>query len=184
MRICSYSFDVRWVSPTNWCFASKLHSFLSGLAKKYIAFWGVICYLPPFTGTRNNHWNIYPSYSWAQGEWFSSVTSQVKSIWRPLQKNQCRWSRWGISELNLKKISWQNFQNISYFGKCMKVVSFRLENPSGWGWWPTLVMNEISVIWNVGSGIFHHNKTNPKGIERLGRREHHNCCNMLSFVYR
>ena len=22
----------------------------------YIAFWGVICYLPPFTGTRNNHW--------------------------------------------------------------------------------------------------------------------------------
>ena len=24
----------------------------------YIAFWGVICYLPPFTGTRNNHWNM------------------------------------------------------------------------------------------------------------------------------
>ena len=23
----------------------------------YIAFWGVICYLPPFMGTRNNHWN-------------------------------------------------------------------------------------------------------------------------------
>ena len=22
----------------------------------YIAFWGVICYLPSFTGTRNNHW--------------------------------------------------------------------------------------------------------------------------------
>ncbi len=21
-----------------------------------LAFWGVICYLPPFTGTRNNHW--------------------------------------------------------------------------------------------------------------------------------
>ena len=47
----------------------------------------------------------YPSYSWAQGEWFSSVTSsEVKSIWRPLHKNQCRWSRWGISELNLKNL--------------------------------------------------------------------------------
>ncbi len=25
----------------------------------YIAFWGVICYLPPFTGTRNNHWIMW-----------------------------------------------------------------------------------------------------------------------------
>ncbi len=26
----------------------------------YTANWGIICYLPPFRGTRNNHWNIIP----------------------------------------------------------------------------------------------------------------------------
>ena len=37
----------RWHIPSpNW--QEKCHL--------YIAFWGVICYLPPFRGTRNNHW--------------------------------------------------------------------------------------------------------------------------------
>ena len=30
----------------------------------YIAFWGVICYLPPFMGTRNNHWFLLPLNMW------------------------------------------------------------------------------------------------------------------------
>ena len=42
----------RWHSPSpNW--QEKYHLYIYHL---YIAFWGVICYLPPFRGTRNNHW--------------------------------------------------------------------------------------------------------------------------------
>ena len=29
-----------------------------------LAFWGVICYLPPFRGTRNNHWQKNPHETW------------------------------------------------------------------------------------------------------------------------
>ena len=44
----------RWHSPSpNWQYIPLIYHL-------YIAFWGVICYLPPFRGTRNNHW--YKSY--------------------------------------------------------------------------------------------------------------------------
>ena len=46
----------RWHSPSpNWQYIPLIYHL-------YIAFWGVICYLPPFRGTRNNHWVIasYP----------------------------------------------------------------------------------------------------------------------------
>ncbi len=29
-----------------------------------LAFWGVICYLPPFRGIRNNHWQKNPHETW------------------------------------------------------------------------------------------------------------------------
>ena len=32
-----------------------------------LAFWGVICYLPPFRGTRNNHWSSLPQL--VAGRW-------------------------------------------------------------------------------------------------------------------
>ena len=44
-----------WHSPSpNWQYIPLIYHL-------YIAFWGVICYLPPFRGTRNNHW--YSRYS-------------------------------------------------------------------------------------------------------------------------
>ena len=39
-----------------WHIIPQLAGFLPLIYHLYIAFWGVICYLPPFMGTRNNHW--------------------------------------------------------------------------------------------------------------------------------
>ncbi len=42
----------RWHSPSpNW--QEQYHLYTT---EKVLAFWGVICYLPPFRGTRNNYW--------------------------------------------------------------------------------------------------------------------------------
>ena len=39
----------------------------------YTANWGIIFYLPPFTGTKNNHWSEQGSpFGTAQGEYFKS----------------------------------------------------------------------------------------------------------------
>ncbi len=42
-----------------------------------LSFWGVICYLPPFTGTRNNHWIRIP---WSMGSlWYQSKHDLLQS---------------------------------------------------------------------------------------------------------
>ncbi len=39
-----------------WHIFPQLAVYTTYIYHSYIAFWGVICYLPPFRGTRNNHW--------------------------------------------------------------------------------------------------------------------------------
>ena len=51
----------RWQVAYNHPIGNIYHLYTSYIF--HIAFWGVICYLPPFMGTRNNHWskrNIQP----------------------------------------------------------------------------------------------------------------------------
>ena len=44
-----------WHSPSpNW--QEKYHLYTTYII--VLAFWGVTCYLPPFRGTRNNHWSV------------------------------------------------------------------------------------------------------------------------------
>ena len=52
----------RWHSPSPNC------QYIPLIYHLYIAFWGVICYLPPFRGTRNNHWYILGTWNvwWTQ----------------------------------------------------------------------------------------------------------------------
>ena len=48
----------------------------------YTANWGIICYLPPFRGTRNNHWHINicdmcsANTSWVGEVWISSASNR------------------------------------------------------------------------------------------------------------
>ena len=47
----------------------------------YIAFWGVICYLLPFRGTRNSHWYVYlPSLKLTVRTW-KLVVGRWISFW-------------------------------------------------------------------------------------------------------
>ena len=49
----------RWHIIPNWQYIPIIYHL-------YIAFWGVICYLPPFRGTRNNHWLYVRHVAWTK----------------------------------------------------------------------------------------------------------------------
>ncbi len=49
----------------------------------YTANWGIICYLPPFRGTRNNHWNntCFEIHRLLVGGWTNPFEKLRKSNW-------------------------------------------------------------------------------------------------------
>ena len=63
----------------------------------YTANWGIICHLPPFTGTRNNHWKTWRAFFFSLGI--------------PPQKITCPQKRGNFK----KEISSSNYQFSGYF---------------------------------------------------------------------
>ncbi len=51
---CNWLFYCPMATNTQWLFLVPLKG---GSKWVYTANWEIICYLPPFRGTRNNHWN-------------------------------------------------------------------------------------------------------------------------------
>ena len=127
----------------------------------YIAFWRVICYLPPIEGTRNNHWskrwlalgflNHLPSikltrqvsfYSWkGSGKWrYEKKKTYLRLFWD--------WVFPYISPENYSLYGW-GLLHFRYM-KCLVIILITSERPLKGNYSPSVLLNPYLCTFATG----------------------------------
>ena len=84
-----------------------------------LAFWGVICYLPPFRGTRNNHWNYWWKFTPKKKHWSRVQPGILRNCWTA---NFLGWIR------SVRKICIHFSQKVANFKVSLTKKIVHLEN--------------------------------------------------------